>query len=82
MLQEDGDCRMLSDAQLQLCLEQAEGDLSGATYYGALIKAERSGMTLPDGTTLPDNRDYWLSIAAMHRPNRGGALPRADDAGR
>ncbi|MEF9894280.1 MAG: hypothetical protein RSJ41_02585 [Clostridia bacterium] len=79
MLQEDGECRTLSDAQLQACLLRAGGDVAGAAYFGALIKAESSGMVLPDGTTLPDNRAYWLSIAQMYRPNRGGALPRADD---
>lgn len=82
LLQEDGDCRTLTETQLQVCLERAGGDPEGAAYYGALLKAEASGMTLPDGTTLPDNRAYWLSIAALHRPNKGGALPRADDVWR
>lgn len=79
LLSEDGECRALSDAQLSACLVRANGDAYAAAYYGAIIKAESSGITLPDGTTLPDNRAYWLSIAQMYRPNRGGALPRADD---
>jgi len=78
MLEETDSCRTLTDAQLSAILSQAIGDADGAIYLGALIKAKADGITLPDGTTLPSNRDYWLAIAAAHRPNRGGAIGRAD----
>ncbi len=78
-LEETNDsCRALPDAQLSHFLLRAGGDADGAVYLGALAKAKIASITLPDGTTLPNNRDYWLGIAASYRPNRGGVIPRAD----
>ncbi len=76
MLDEAEDARVLTDAQLEAFLRQADGDPFQAIYLGALHKARLDGATLPDGTALPSNRAYWLGIAATFRPNRGGAIPR------
>lgn len=75
----DDGCRVLSDQQLAACLVQADGDLYGAAYYGALRKAQEDGISLPDGLDLPSSRDYWLRLAQSYRPNKGGPIPRADD---
>lgn len=75
----DDGCRMLSDQQLAACLARASGDLMGAAYYGALLKAQDDSLSLPDGVDLPSSRAYWLSMAQAYRPNRGGPIPRADD---
>ena len=77
MLDETESCRVLTDAQLSAYYTKA-GSADGAVYLGALNKAQNDQISLPDGTSLPSNREYWLSIAAAHRPNRGGVAQRAD----
>jgi len=77
VLDEAGGLRMLTDGQLEAYFQEANGDVSGAIYLGALAKARMDGATLPDGTRLENSRDYWLGLAAAYRPNRGGAIPRA-----
>ncbi len=74
----DEGCRTLSDQRLAACLARAGGDVMGAAYHGALAKAKADGITLPDGTTLPSNHDYWLRLAGTFRPNKGGVIPRVD----
>ena len=78
MLEESESCRVLTDAQLSAFLLAANGDVDGAIYRGALAKAKVDNITLPDGTSLPNNREYWLAIASAFRPNRGGVMQRAD----
>jgi len=78
MLEEVESCRVLSDQQLSAFLLRAKGDADGAVYFGAIAKAKIDSVTLPDGTTLPSNRDYWLAIASAFRPNHGGPARRAD----
>ena len=80
MLDEAGDARVLTDAQLETFVRQANGDPFQAIYLGALHKARLDGATLPDGTAIPSNRAYWLGVAAAFRPNRGGAIPRTHGA--
>jgi len=80
MLDEAGDARVLTDAQLEVFMRQAGGDPFQAIYLGALHKARLDGATLPDGTAIPSNRAYWLGVAAAFRPNRGGATPRIHGA--
>lgn len=77
MLEESESCRVLTDQQLSAYYTKA-GSADGAIYLGALAKAEVNNITLPDGTSLPNNREYWLAIAAAFRPNKGGPLRRAD----
>jgi len=76
VLDEAGESRALTDEQLEAFFEQAGGDVSGAIYLGALAKARMDAATLPDGTSLPSDRAYWLGMAAAYRPNRGGAILR------
>lgn len=78
ILEESGDLRTLTDAQLAAFLDRAGGDAMGAVYLGALAKARVDAAKLPDGTSVPSNRAYWMGIASAFRPNRGGAIPRAD----
>ena len=78
VLDEAGEVRSLTDAQLEAFLERAGGDENGAIYLGALQKARVDAAALPDGTSVPSNRSYWLGLAAAFRPNRGGALTRED----
>ena len=70
MLEEtDNASRMLSDEQLELLIEQADGDLRAAAYRGALLKSRCTGLTLPDGVTVESNREYWLTVARVYRGN-------------
>ena len=79
MLEEtDEGCRALTDETLQQLIEDAGGDLRRAAYAGALRKARNDGITLPDGTRLESQREYWLTIARNYRQNRTGGAPRAD----
>lgn len=78
MLEESESCRVLTDAQLSAYLLKSGGDPDGAIYLGALQKAKVDSITLPDGTTLPSNREYWQAMASAFRPNRGGVMQRAD----
>ena len=78
MLEEDGECRMLTDEMLSSLLDQAGGDLRKAAYHGALRKARDDSITLPDGTRLESQRDYWLTVARSYRENRSGGMQRAD----
>lgn len=79
ILEETNDsCRALTDAQLSAFLTKAGGDADGAIYLGALAKAKVDSITLPDGTSLPSNREYWQALASAFRPNRGGVIHRSD----
>lgn len=77
MLEESEGCRVLTDQQLSAYYTKA-GSADGAIYLGALAKSKVDSIALPDGTTLPNNREYWLTLAASFRPNKGGPLRRAD----
>lgn len=78
LLEEDGDARALTDDLLRALLDQTGGDVNRAIYLGALRKARVDSVTLPDGTSLPSNRPYWLTIAATYRANKNGVAVRAD----
>lgn len=78
MLEEDESCRMLSDETLEALIAEADGDLRRAAYLGALRKARNDAVTLPDGTRLESQRDYWLTVARSYRTNFTGGMPRAD----
>lgn len=78
MLEEDGECRMLTDEMLRSLIDQAGGDLRRAAYLGALRKARNDAITLPDGTRLESQREYWLTVARGYRSNYSGGVPRTD----
>ena len=78
MLEEDDGCRTLSDGALEALIAKANGDLRRAAYLGALRKARNDAITLPDGTRLESQREYWLTVARSYRTNFTGGMPRAD----
>lgn len=80
MLEEDEDCRTLDDRTLETLIAQADGDLRQAAYLGALRKAHSDAVTLPDGTQLESQREYWLTVARSYRTNRSGGVRRTDGA--
>lgn len=57
----------LTDDQLEMLLENADGDLQRAAYKGALLKARCTGVSLPDGMTVESSRQYWLTVAKSYR---------------
>lgn len=68
MLEERDDTgRTLTDEQLEMLLENADGDLQRAAYKGALLKARCTGVSLPDGMTVESSRQYWLTVAKSYR---------------
>ena len=78
MLEEDDSCRTLSDETLAALIAEANGDLRRAAYLGALRKARNDAITLPDGTRLESQREYWLTVARSYRTNYTGGAPRTD----
>lgn len=65
-----------SDEELLYLLEQCGGDVQRASYEALLRKAEDDSITLPSGMQIPNNRQYWLSLARMFRENAGRVLTR------
>ena len=65
--------------ELNFMLEKYENDIDLTTYHAALLKAEVDEVHLPNGLSIANSRDYFLSIAKKFRPNRTQALRRADD---
>lgn len=55
------------------------GDVASAAYAGCLMLAENSECRLSDGTTLPNNRQYWLGLARLYRLSGGRCIQRADE---
>lgn len=78
MLEEDDGCRVLNDDALEALLAEAGNDLRQAAYLGAMRKARNDAITLPDGTRLESQREYWLTVARSYRSNRGGGVRRTD----
>lgn len=78
MLEEDDSCRVLDDDELTALLCEANNDVRRAAYLGALRKARNDAITLPDGTRLESQREYWLTVARGYRSNRGGGIRRTD----
>ena len=69
--------RAFEDGELILLLELHEGDVRAAAYDVLLKKAVSTKVTLA-GMTTAEQEKYWLRLAARVRPNRGGAIDRAD----
>ena len=75
---EDAPCCPFSSVQLYALLEN-HGSCENAAYHACLLLARDDSVSLPDGTSLPSQREYWLMRAAALRPKRGGMLRRADE---
>lgn len=69
--------RVFSDGELIQTLELHDGDVKAAAYDILLQKAVSTKITLA-GMTTAEQEKYWLRLAARVRPNRGGAIDRAD----
>ena len=68
-----------SDNELNFMLEKYNNDIDLTTYHAAILKAEVDEIHLPNGLSVANSRDYFLSIAKKFRPSRSQALRRADD---
>ena len=71
--------RMFTDEELQKLLELHGGQVEKCAYDVLIRKAENTGLTLPDGTTLPDQSAHYLRRATMLRRVRTRNACRADD---
>lgn len=54
--------------------EKHKGNFNAAMYEMCLLKAEDDSISLPGGTTLPSNRDYWLMQAEKYKVKRAKLL--------
>lgn len=63
-----------SDEELAYYLKLYKDNLDLTTYHLALIKAEDDSISLPGGLSLPNNANYWRSIASMYKPNESRCL--------
>jgi len=81
MLSQPGECECcpLSDAAL-LWLLSRYGSYEQAAYQACIMLSQDCSLRMSDGTTTPSQSRYWLNLALTFRPNRGGALSRADSA--
>jgi len=79
MLSQPGecDCCPLSETTL-LWLLTRYGSYEQAAYQACVMLSQDCAMRMSDGTTAPSQSRYWLNMALSFRPNRGGALSRAD----
>ncbi len=73
-------CCEFTNEELTALLEDCGGDIDTATYHALIRRAENDEIRLPDGTTLPSQRKYWLSLARCYRPNKSGNIPRSDES--
>lgn len=71
--------RMFSDEELERLLEMHSGQVEKCAYDVLIRKAENTSLTLPDGTTLPDQSAHYLRRAAMLRRVHTRNACRADD---
>lgn len=78
ILMEDGDNALLTDNQLIMLLQEND-TFEQAVYNGFILKSQSDGHTLPDGSKLDNNREYWLTLAKNYRPSNAGTVNRADD---
>ena len=75
----DCGCAAFSEDDLLRLLQKHGGNVNAASYEGLIIKAQRDGVSLPDGLELPDGSNYWLRLARLYRPAVCRHLPRAEE---
>ena len=81
MLSQPGECECCPLSQTTLMwLLAKHGSYDSAAYHACVMLAQDCAMRMSDGTSVPSQRRYWLNLALSFRPNRGGALRRADQA--
>ncbi len=66
------------DEQLVHILELHDNDLNRASFHAMVVKAEVDQITLPSGLSMPNSRQYWLSLAKTFRTQAGGNQKRGD----
>lgn len=59
-----------NDEELYYRFHKNNNDLDRTTYECLLIKAEDDSISLPGGLQLANNREYWLSLAKLYKPNK------------
>jgi hypothetical protein len=71
-----------NDIELQMLLDNYQGDIKKASFQGCLMKAQAD-----DGVNLgpiktESNREYWLTLAESYKPkkeyNYNTSMKRAD----
>jgi len=79
MLSQPGECECcpLSETTLLWLLSQNDS-YEQAAYQACIMLSQDCAMRMSDGSTAPSQSRYWLNLALTFRPNRGGALQRAD----
>ena len=55
------------------------GTVKSAAYH-ACLELAASTQTKTSGSTTPEQREYWLTLAQSFRPSRTGTVRRADNA--
>lgn len=58
-----------TDEELEYYFDLYKNDLDLTTYKLLKMKAEDDSINLPGGLSLPNNRKYWLSLAADYKQN-------------
>lgn len=75
-----GECVCCAVPQQELfnLLEECGGDVDAASYKACLRLAECTALKTPE-IESESSREYWLSLARLYRPNRGGSVIRSDE---
>ncbi len=73
-------CGAMTQQELIALLDECGGDVDKASYCGCLRLAECSALTTPE-LESESQREYWLSMARLYRPNRTKSLNRSDGEG-
>lgn len=73
------DSPFFSDDLLYDLLEKNGNDVDLASYEGLIMKAESDSISLPGGLSIPDNREYWLTLASRYKQISSRGMVRSDD---
>ena len=64
----EGESPFFSDDELDYYLNiKHPNDFNSAMYEMCLLKAENDSITLPGGLNIPNNQDYWKTLAKKYR---------------
>lgn len=71
-----------SDVELQMLIDNNDGDIQKASYQGCLMKAQADDSVNLGPIKTESNRDYWLTLADSFKPskayNYNTSMKRAD----
>lgn len=71
-----------SDVELQMLIDNNDGDISKASYQGCLMKAQADDSVNIGPIKTESNRDYWLTLADSFKPSKtysyNTSMKRAD----